>query len=65
MDGVEATVVGDEFVGGTAMIFLETATGHEIKVQKSHDELSTLNRKPGANLIVSWTPENCHVLPGE
>ncbi len=63
--GIEATVVGDEFVGGTAMIFLETATGQELKVQKSHDELSAVNRKAGSNLIVSWSAENCHVLPGE
>ncbi|WP_324753337.1 ABC transporter ATP-binding protein [Roseovarius sp. Pro17] len=63
--GIEATVVGDEFVGGTAMIFLETETGQEIKVQKSHDELSDVNAKAGSKLIVSWSAENCHVLPGE
>ncbi|QYX57274.1 ABC transporter ATP-binding protein [Roseovarius sp. SCSIO 43702] len=65
IDGIEATVAGDEFVGGTAMVFLETATGKEIKVQKSHEELSALNHKAGSKLVVSWSPEHCHVLPDE
>ena len=63
--GIEATVAGDEFVGGTAMIFLETQAGQELKVQKSHEALSSLMRKPGSKLIVSWSSEHCHVLPGE
>jgi len=31
--GIEASVAGEEFVGGTAMVFLETSLGQEIKVQ--------------------------------
>jgi spermidine/putrescine transport system ATP-binding protein len=63
--GIEASVAGEEFIGGTAMIFLETAGGQEIKVQKSHDELSVLNLHPGSKVVVHWESGNCHVLPGE
>ncbi|WP_281966852.1 ABC transporter ATP-binding protein [Roseovarius nanhaiticus] len=64
-EGVLATVVGEEFVGATAMVFLETETGQELKVQKSHDELTKLDSHPGSKLVVHWASENCHVLPGE
>ncbi|MCB1467891.1 MAG: ABC transporter ATP-binding protein [Rhizobiaceae bacterium] len=63
--GIVASVAGEEFIGGTAMIFLETAEGQEIKVQKSHDELSLLNLHAGSKVVVHWAPEHCHVLPGE
>ncbi|MDG0989802.1 MAG: ABC transporter ATP-binding protein [Yoonia sp.] len=63
--GIEASVAGEEFVGGTAMVFLETSLGQEIKVQKSHDELSALDLHAGSKVIVHWASENCHVLPGE
>lgn len=65
VDGITATVVGEEFVGASAVLFLETASGKELKVQKSHDELKAANATPGAKLIVSWEPGSCHVLPGE
>lgn len=63
--GLTGTVAGEEFVGGTAMVFLETASGQELKVQKSHDELSQLKLHAGANVAVHWAPEHCHVLRGE
>jgi spermidine/putrescine transport system ATP-binding protein len=63
--GIVASVAGEEFIGGTAMVFLETAEGQEIKVQKSHDELSLLNLHAGSKVVVHWAPEHCHVLPGE
>ncbi|PWE30576.1 ABC transporter ATP-binding protein [Maritimibacter sp. 55A14] len=63
--GIEASVVGEEFIGGTAMVFLETTTGQELKVQKSHDELSLLNLHAGSRVVVHWAPESCHVLIGE
>lgn len=63
--GIEATVAGEEFIGGTAMVFLETEEGRELKVQKSHDELSSLNLHAGSKVIVHWAPDSCHVLPGE
>lgn len=63
--GIKASVAGEEFVGGTAMVFLETATGQELKVQKPHDELARLDLHAGSRVIVHWAPEHCHVLRGE
>jgi spermidine/putrescine transport system ATP-binding protein len=65
VQGVAATVVGEEFVGASAVVFLETASGTEIKVQKSHDELSAIDVHPGTRLILTWDASSCHVLPGE
>lgn len=63
--GIAASVAGEEFIGGTAMVFLEAAGGQELKVQKSHDELSLLDLHAGSEVVVHWAPESCHVLPGE
>jgi spermidine/putrescine transport system ATP-binding protein len=65
LNRLEASVVGEEFVGATAVIHLEGAERIEIKAQKSHDELERLNLEPGAKVWVSWRPEASHVLPGE
>ena len=65
LNGMQASVVGEEFVGATAVIHLEGAERIEIKAQKSHDELEQLNLAPGAKVWVSWRPEACHILPGE
>ncbi|MEX3315211.1 ABC transporter ATP-binding protein [Sulfitobacter sp. PS-8MA] len=64
-NGIAATIAGEEFIGGTAMVFLETDTGQELKVQKSHDEMALLNRHAGAKLVVHWAADHCHILPGE
>ncbi len=62
---LEASVVGEEFVGATAVVHLE-ASGHiEIKAQKSHEELDRLKLEPGGRIWVSWRPEASHILPGE
>ena len=63
--GIRARVVGEEFVGATAIVFLETEAGEELKVQKSHGELASVDLHPGSTLILHWESENCHVLPGE
>ncbi|WP_417726383.1 ABC transporter ATP-binding protein [Roseovarius sp.] len=63
--GIRARVVGEEFVGATAIVFLETETGEELKVQKSHGELASIDLHPGSTLILHWESEACHVLPGE
>jgi spermidine/putrescine transport system ATP-binding protein len=65
LNRLEASVVGEEFVGATAVIHLEGAEHIEIKAQKSHDELEQLNLEPGAKVWVSWRPDASHVLPGE
>jgi spermidine/putrescine transport system ATP-binding protein len=63
--GLRARIVGEEFTGGTVMIFLESETGEELKVQKSHDELQSIDLQAGGNLILHWEPDSSHVLPGE
>lgn len=63
--GIAANVAGEEFIGGSAMVFLEAAGGRELKVQKSHGELSSLDLHAGSEVVVHWAPESCHVLPGE
>lgn len=65
MNFVHAKIVGEEFVGATATVFLETSSGMEIKVQKSHAELSGIDLKSHADLCVSWDGDDCHILPGE
>jgi spermidine/putrescine transport system ATP-binding protein len=62
---LQASVVGEEFVGATAVIHLEGMEQIEIKAQKSHDELDRLNLEPGARIWVSWRPDASHILPGE
>lgn len=63
--GIRARVIGEEFVGATAIVFLESESGEEFKVQKSHDELSKVDLRTGTPLVLHWEPDSCHVLPGE
>ena len=65
MAGLTAKVVGEEFVGASVILFLETESGQELKVQKTHAEISALNAVLGTRLIVTWDPASCHMLPGE
>ena len=65
VNGMQASVVGEEFVGATAVIHLEGADGLELKAQKSHDELERLNLVPGTRIWMSWRAEASHILPGE
>lgn len=64
-NAVRASVVGEEFVGATAVIHLEGAGGLELKAQKSHAEIAQLDLTPGADIWVSWQTEAGHILPGE
>ncbi|MEP9399361.1 ABC transporter ATP-binding protein [Mesorhizobium sp. KR2-14] len=65
LNGLQAVVVGEEFVGATAVVHLEASDGTELKAQKSHDELEPLNLSPGAGVWVSWREDAGHILPGE
>ena len=55
-------MIGEEFVGATATIYLETAGGQEIRVQKGHDELADLPLEIGRELFVHWEPADGHVI---
>lgn len=65
VNSMQVFVVGEEFVGATAIVHLEGADGLEFKAQKSHDELERLNLTPGAKIWISWRAEASHILPGE
>ena len=62
-DRVKARVVGEEFTGAMAKIYLETADGSELRVQSGYDELADLPMSTGQDLYVYWRPEDGHVLP--
>ena len=55
-------MIGEEFVGATATIYLEAAGGQEIRVQKGHDTLSDLPLEVGRELFVYWEPGDGHVI---
>ena len=61
-NAIRVKVIGEEFVGATATIYLETPQGHEIRVQKSHDELIGLPRDIGQELFAHWSPADSHLV---
>ncbi len=62
VNAVPVKVVGEEFVGATATIYLETAQGQEVRVQKGHDELVALPLGIGQQLYAWWNPEDGHLV---
>jgi spermidine/putrescine transport system ATP-binding protein len=61
-DCVAAKVIGEEFTGATATIYLETEDGSELRVQKDHDTLAELPVVVGQPLFVSWRPNEAHLV---
>ncbi len=59
---VPVRVIGEEFVGATATLYLETQHGQEIRVQKGHDELSDLPVEIGQPLYAHWAAEDGHLV---
>ncbi|MCS6922502.1 MAG: ABC transporter ATP-binding protein [Elioraea sp.] len=57
-----ARVIGEEFVGATAIVHLEAAGGQEIRVQKGHEELAGLPIEFGRELFVHWEPADAHLV---
>lgn len=62
VNAVPVKVIGEEFVGATATVYLETAQGQEIRVQKGHDELAALPLGIGQPLYAWWNPEDGHLV---
>ena len=62
-NAVLAKVVGEEFVGATATIYLEAADGSELRVQRGHEDLRDTPVSIGQELFVSWNPDDGHLLP--
>lgn len=62
-DFVHARIVGEEFTGATATIYLEAEDGSELRVQKDHETLAALPISVGQPLYVSWRANDTHVIP--
>ncbi len=62
VNAVPVKVIGEEFVGATATVYLETAQGQEIRVQKGHDELADLPLGIGQPLFAWWNPQDAHLV---
>ena len=62
INAVRARMIGEEFVGATATIYLETAEGQEIRVQKGHDELASLPLRIGQDFVAWWPHEDGHLV---
>lgn len=62
---VYCTLISEEFIGSVVTLFLESADGHEFKVQMQERDLIELDLCSGSQIWLSWLPENAHVLEGE
>lgn len=62
VNAVPVKVIGEEFVGATATVYLETPDGQEIRVQKGHDELADLPLAIGQPLYAWWSPADAHLV---
>lgn len=62
VNAVPVKVIGEESVGATATVYLETPGGQEIRVQKGHDELADLPLGIGQPLFAWWNPEDAHLV---
>ena len=62
VNAVPVRVIGEEFVGATATLYLETRQGQEIRVQKGHDELADLSLEIGQELFAWWQPDDGHIV---
>jgi spermidine/putrescine transport system ATP-binding protein len=59
---VPVRLIGEEFVGATATLYLETMQGQEIRVQKGHEELAELPLGMGQELYAWWEPRDGHLV---
>ncbi len=61
-EGLECSFISEEFAGTSIVLYLETATGEEIKASVDETTLAMLDPEPGATLWVSWTETAEHEL---
>jgi spermidine/putrescine transport system ATP-binding protein len=62
---VHCHLISEEFVGSMVTLFLESADGHEFKVQMQERELSKFDLKSGTQVWLSWSMQSAHVLNPE
>ncbi len=61
---IPCRLISEEFVGATITLYLEAATGSELKAQITERDLAAIDLKADQQLHVSWSLEDVHVLPG-
>ncbi len=61
---VQATLISEEFIGSVVTLFLESADGHEFKVQMQERELLDLDLAADQSVWLSWSAGNAHILEG-
>ncbi len=62
VNALPVRMIGEEFIGATATIYLETGDGQEIRVQKSHEDLAGLPLQIGQEMFAYWTHEDGHLV---
>jgi spermidine/putrescine transport system ATP-binding protein len=65
VNGIRVKMIGEEFIGATATIYLETSEGQEIRVQKSHEDLADLPLRIGQEFVAHWTHDEGHLVMEE
>ena len=60
---VACDLISEEFIGSVATLFLEAASGAEMKAQIQQRDIEKINTAPGARLYLSWPTASVHVLP--
>ncbi|MEM1432052.1 MAG: ABC transporter ATP-binding protein [Pseudomonadota bacterium] len=61
---VQARLISEEFIGSVVTLFLESADGHEFKVQMQERDLLNLDLSVDSVAWLSWAPDDAHVLEG-
>ena len=61
-NGVQATLISEEFIGSVVTLFLETGNGTEFKVQLQERELAKLDIATGGDFYLRWNSEDAHLL---
>ena len=62
VNAIPVRMIGEEFIGATATIYLETREGQEIRIQKSHEELANLPLEIGREFEAYWSFDDGHLV---
>ncbi len=60
---IACELISEEFIGSVATLFVETASGAELKAQIQQRDLTKLDTSPGARIHLSWPSASVHILP--
>ena len=60
---IPCQLVSEQFVGAMVTLYLETASGMEIRVQSQHKDLVDLNLAAGTSFWAYWQADDLFILP--